>query len=236
MAKFDYSDIPAGYYDQIFSRRAGMQSKWHHLKFAIFAPQLVGRLRHLDIGCGPGTFLGLLPDDRSSIGVDIAEEQIAYATARYGTKTKTFQRIAGMPYPFPDASFDVVTIIEVLEHLTAEECMAVMQEAHRLLAPGGVVLVSTPNYSSLWPVIEHFVNTVADVSYEEQHITRFTPHTLMDLFRAAKFEKRECRAYQGFSFAGALIHWRLPNLLAAVENRFLFSRYGLLLFAIGTKT
>ena len=31
---FDYDALPAGYYDQVFHRRRGVQSKWHHLKFA----------------------------------------------------------------------------------------------------------------------------------------------------------------------------------------------------------
>src|SRR4029078_4972958 len=43
-----------------------------------------------------------------------------------------------------------------------------------LLNPGGKLVLTTPNYASAWPVIEVILNRVSDVSYEEQHITKFT--------------------------------------------------------------
>ena len=42
-----------------------------------------------------------------------------------------------------------------------------LKEAHRVLAPGGKILLTTPNYGSLWPLLEKIVNARAEVTYEE---------------------------------------------------------------------
>jgi SAM-dependent methyltransferase len=47
------------------------------------------------------------------------------------------------PLPYPDAAFDVVTCSEVVEHL--ESCRGVIREAQRVLKPGGLLVVTTPN-------------------------------------------------------------------------------------------
>jgi SAM-dependent methyltransferase len=232
---FDYSTIPSGYYDHIFRRGRGPQSKWHHIKFCIFQELLKGRIAHLDIGCGPGTLIGLLPGGFKSIGVDLAEEQVAYAKRAYAAESKTFLQVGGYPYPFPDASFDCITVIELIEHLPLDEAEAILREAFRLLTPGGVVVVSTPNYASCWPVLEKIVNRLAPVSYQHQHITRFTSHTLVSLLRSAGFGAVQCRAYQGFAFLAAAFNWRLADLVDIAERHITWRRYGLLLLTMGTK-
>ncbi len=52
------------------------------------------------------------------------------------------------PFPYPDHSFDTVLCCELLEHLTADP-MHMMSEIHRILKPGGVLLLTTPNISSM---------------------------------------------------------------------------------------
>ncbi|WP_031497633.1 glycosyltransferase [Bryobacter aggregatus] len=51
-------------------------------------------------------------------------------------------------FPYPDASFDTVLCCELLEHLTADP-MHMMSEIHRILKPGGSLLITTPNIASL---------------------------------------------------------------------------------------
>jgi SAM-dependent methyltransferase len=64
------------------------------------------------------------------------------------------------PLPYADAQFDAVTCSEVIEHL--ENFRALLREAHRVLKPGGVLVLTTPNvlnaYSRLRYVASGFAN------------------------------------------------------------------------------
>ena len=76
--KYNYYQIPVGYYDTLHNKSSGVQSKWHWLKFLKFNNSLLPSDKHLDVGCGPGTFIGNYSYG-NSFGVDIALPQIEYA-------------------------------------------------------------------------------------------------------------------------------------------------------------
>lgn len=112
------------------------------------APHLVAHLRSgqrlLDLGCGPGTITvdlaaRVAPGD--VVGIDPAEEVIerarANAAAADGGTPPNVRFEVGDAYglTFDDGSFDVVHAHQVLQHLT--DPVAVLREAHRVLAPGG---------------------------------------------------------------------------------------------------
>ena len=172
---FDYDSISPGYYDVVFRRRSGIQSKWHHLKFARVCASMGSYGSHLDIACGPGTLIGTLASHSPSVGVDIAPDQIRYAERTYGTPDHRFEQIEEGTLPFPEATYDIVTLLDVIEHLTENEANQLLLETHRVLRPGGRVLIGTPNFASLWPAVEWFVNRLGEVSYEHQHILHFDP-------------------------------------------------------------
>jgi 2-polyprenyl-3-methyl-5-hydroxy-6-metoxy-1,4-benzoquinol methylase len=169
---FDYDTLPTGYYDQVYRKKSGAQSRWHHAKFAHFARAMPGAGRHLDIGCGPGTFIGTLAGGAfDSTGVDIAQAQIDYATENYGGPGRTFTTVATGALPFEDDTFDVVSMIELIEHLPHARNIELLRDALRVTRPGGRILVSTPNYGGCWPWIEKLVNRMGGVDYTDQHIT-----------------------------------------------------------------
>ena len=91
---FDYSTIPPGHYDLVYKRSRGIQSKWHHLKFERVLTKLEGYERVLDVGCGPGTLVGMLGPEHEAVGVDITEEQIEYARRVYGGTGRSFYSCA----------------------------------------------------------------------------------------------------------------------------------------------
>ena len=64
-------------------------------------------------------------------------------------------------------------MIELIEHLPPGEARRLLAEARGLLSPDGRLVVTTPNYRSLWPLIEWGVNLVSRVSYEQQHINKY---------------------------------------------------------------
>jgi SAM-dependent methyltransferase len=58
------------------------------------------------------------------------------------------------PLPWPDAGFDLILCVEGIEHL--EDAFAFLREMHRLLKPGGILIVSTPNIISLRSRVRFF--------------------------------------------------------------------------------
>jgi SAM-dependent methyltransferase len=130
----------------------------------------------LDIGCFAGTFLSLIDERRFSrqLGVDVLPTQIQYAAQHFGTAQRSFRHIPSLEaLPSSGERFDVITLIEVIEHLEAKDVACVLAASAELLNPGGTLIVTTPNYTSSWPLLELIVNRVSEVSYEEQHITKF---------------------------------------------------------------
>lgn len=232
---FNYESIRAGYYDEVFHLRKGVQSAWHHLKFRFVRERLPPSGRLLDIGCGPGTFLGTLPEAYEAVGVDLAPAQITYAERRYGRPGRSFQACEPGPLPFADASFDIITLIEVIEHLDTTASAAVLADAYRLLRPGGVLVVTTPNYASLWPLLEWMVNKVGEVSYEDQHITRLRPDTLATLITQAGFAGATIEAFHWLSPFAAALGWGAAETAYVAEPDWLRQRLGNLLFAAAVK-
>jgi hypothetical protein len=64
-------------------------------------------------------------------------------------------------------------MIELVEHLAVADAARLFAEARGLLAADGILVVTTPNYRSLWPIIEWGVNLVSPVSYEQQHVNKY---------------------------------------------------------------
>ena len=230
--KYEYNRIEVGYYDKIYQKHSGIQSKWHALKFARIHREISSFKRHLDIGCGPGTLVGSMARSGLSIGVDIAKDQIGYANHKYGKPSKQFMPISEGSLPFSDASFDVVTLIEVIEHLTRAQGCRLLTEIHRTLEPGGTCLVTTPNYDGFWPLLEGFVNRMGKINYEHQHISHFTVSRLKGIMKETGFENVAVERFQGLSFVLAALNWQLADLL----NKVPFSLINFLLLAKGKKS
>jgi SAM-dependent methyltransferase len=113
----------------------------HVARYALAARFARGR-RVLDLGCGAGYGTAELARVASSaVGVDLAAEAIDYAVRHFpGTR---FLQSSAHAVPFPPASFDLVTAFEVIEHLP--DWRGLLAEAQRVLEPGGLLIVSTPN-------------------------------------------------------------------------------------------
>lgn len=176
---FDYSRIPLGYYDTITREGNGVRRLWHLAKFERvidYLPREPGQ-RILDIGCFAGTFLGMLDPAifTYQLGVDILPEQVGHAQRIHGLPNREFKHIPDLAALSEiEGVFDCITVIEVIEHLTPAEISTVLEQSARLLRPGGQLVMTTPNYASAWPILELLINRFSDLSYEEQHITRFT--------------------------------------------------------------
>jgi ubiquinone/menaquinone biosynthesis C-methylase UbiE len=114
------------------------------------AAEIASRVRGqrvLDIGCGTGPLVGeFLRRGRDALGVDSSPEVVAEARRRYGDR---FSVGSVTSLPYPDASVDAATLIEVVEHLDDGTLDSAIREARRVLRPGGRLFITTPNSENL---------------------------------------------------------------------------------------
>ncbi len=104
--------------------------------------------RALDVGCGAGLLAEPLARMSASVtGVDAAPENIAAARKHAAGQGLAIDYRAGELAALPDATFDLVTSMEVVEHVA--DPAAFIGELAARLAPGGLMILSTPNRTTL---------------------------------------------------------------------------------------
>jgi ubiquinone/menaquinone biosynthesis C-methylase UbiE len=107
----------------------------------------LGEQALLDIGCGTGTFLKVVKDKVGSVaGLEYNDGMIGEARKLLGDNCKLVQGSADS-LPFPDASFDVCTMNQVLHHFPNSDNYAfslrAFKEINRVLKPSGVFVLNT---------------------------------------------------------------------------------------------
>jgi SAM-dependent methyltransferase len=100
--------------------------------------------RVLDVGCGTGATLEHLSRYGDATGVDADPSAVAFCHQR--GLAQVFQ--AEAPLPFEDGSFDLVTALDVVEHV--DDDVSLLAEIRRLLKPDGRALVTVPAFEVLW--------------------------------------------------------------------------------------
>ncbi len=135
-------------YKQIFARE---EKDWWFLGRQKIVMGIVDQLypnrrdlKILDVGCGGGGLLDRLSNYGKAVGVDVNRGVVNFNKKKgrnvfWGDANKL---------EFNSGSFDLVTLLEVLEHLDNDLCA--LQEASRVLKKRGKLLVTIPAYSFLW--------------------------------------------------------------------------------------
>ncbi len=138
----------------------------------------------LDVGCGTGANLKMLAAFGKAEGVDISPQAVEFCRERGLDSVKLG---AAEQLPFEDNSFELVTALDVIEHL--DDDVAGLREMRRVLRRDGRVLIFVPAFMFLWGVQD-------DVS---NHRRRYTLPGLLKAVEAAGFEV-EWSSYANISF------------------------------------
>lgn len=139
--------IPADYYERIFE--AEEQHWWYVGMRELTATLLGDRMTRpgsclLDAGCGTGGFLrwalhrGIFAE---AAGADIATSAVELARTRVPEAELRQGQLSELP--FDDESFDLVVCHDVLQHVHEDDVDESLHELHRVLRPGGTVLLRT---------------------------------------------------------------------------------------------
>jgi len=148
--------------------------------------------RILDIGCGTGLFLAVARRRGwEPYGVDDCAEAIAHARSEFQIDVQD-----GDFRDFASAGrrFDAITMWDIIEH--SREPVQLLAAAREVLAPGGVIGISTPNQRSILDLVAGALYRLSlgtltwplEKFYIEQHFIYFTPDTLADCCARAGLE------------------------------------------------
>ena len=138
----------------------------------------------IDLGCGEGHLLSALNKFgfTNCQGIDLREDAVAFCKKRgLDAEVCTVQDF----FKNSDKKYDVVFAIDVLEHLTLDQSLNLIEEVSKNLKPTGSFIVQVPNLASL------FGNSVyyGDIT----HMHGYSPISLCQLMRSAGFENTELR-------------------------------------------
>ncbi|AWK90253.1 class I SAM-dependent methyltransferase [Azospirillum thermophilum] len=168
---------------------------------------LAGR-RLLDIGCGAGWFLAAaLEAGALAFGTDYSIANRTEAARRTGVPIfdQNLDRL-------PERDFDIVTLFDVIEHVP--EPLPFLRQVDRLLRPGGLLLVYTPNADSF---AVRAAGPLASIIDPTEHILLFTLDSLRHLGDRMGYELPYLET-RGLDVAGCLA---LPDLAESVDGGFL---------------
>jgi ubiquinone/menaquinone biosynthesis C-methylase UbiE len=128
----------------------------------------------LDLGCGAGEMLEPLTDFGEVVALDYSKVALDFCRERGARST-----VGGdaMRLPFRDGVATLAALVDAIEHLPDDE--AALREAHRVLAPGGTLLVTVPAYEILY----------SDNDRVAHHLRRYTARELAAKVERAGFER-----------------------------------------------
>ncbi len=115
---------------------------------------LIERLPLVDIGCGRGEWLQMLPEASLRIGIDLNSMNVE-ACREQGLEAEVADGLDWLKRQ-PDNSIAAVTGFHVIEHLSFYQLNTLLDECLRVLAPGGMVIFETPNPENLVSAATHF--------------------------------------------------------------------------------
>lgn len=244
---FDYHSVDGDYQYKALHSGHPMQRFWHRGKLTLIDRLLKAHLgpgsNVLEIGCGAGNLLlQAVVKDSFPVALDLSMQALTFVRSRLQATASgpdapcshaCIQGI-GELLPLPADSFDCIILSEVIEHLEQPENS--IREAARVLRPGGRLLVTTPNYRSLWPVMEWVVDrsNKAPRMAGEQHISRFKPASLRRLLAGCGLDIQYFGTIYNLSpFISMFSQPAAGNLLAREMDS--ASTLGMILVAVAVK-
>jgi dolichol-phosphate mannosyltransferase len=160
----------ADYDERAFYSLIPLQRYWQRRRHRIAISWARGADRVLDIGCGSSVIIQSL---NNAVGMDVSMGKLRFLRRR-GIE---LVRGSAFSLPFRDDAFDCVISSQVIEHIPYDDVL--FTEMKRVLAPGGLLIIGTPDYSTLgWQIIEPLYGRLMPGGYRDEHITHYTRESL----------------------------------------------------------
>ena len=170
------SILAADYDDRAHDSRIPLQRYWQRSRYRHVVDLIAGEGPVLDVGCGSSRIIASLPP--GSVAVDVLHRKLRYAR-KFG---RPLVHGSGFSLPFADASFPCVLCSQVIEHVP--KTSPILDELCRVLAPGGRLVLGTPDYANWqWVYIEKLYGLVPG-GYKDEHISHYTNAELRRIMAA----------------------------------------------------
>ena len=158
------------------------------------------QIRILDVGCGTGANLEMLKQYGESEGVDVSDDALEFCRKK-GLKV---HKGLAEELPFEDETFDLVTALDVVEHL--DDDVAGLKEMLRVLKTGGKTLIFVPAFMWLWGVQDDISN----------HRIRYTRKEIVERLEKAGFTI-ERATYANITFFAPILAGRVLMKLTGIK-------------------
>jgi SAM-dependent methyltransferase len=156
-----------------------------------------------DCGAGTGTFASEMAAHCRVVALDDHEESLNLARKKLGAER--VKQGACTHLPLPDQSVDVLTALDVIEHV--EHDRSAMEEFSRVVKPGGIVVITVPALMMLW----------SDWDVTLHHFRRYTRRSLLEIVSPDVFQLIHC------NYVNVAV---LPLVLLVRKWRALKTRFG----------
>jgi len=218
------------------------QRFWHKNKFEILKQLVIPDTSKtvLDLGTGSGNFEILFSSNFKQVtGVDYNDEALGFL--RNELRKRNINNtilvksdIRNLPLKVTDRKYDYIILVDVIEHVYLRETIKLVQVIHGMLNPGGKIIIITPNYESLWPIIENISDLLSLLPKfgGKQHLSKFTPKSLSYTLVNQGFKSISIKTFNLFSF---LSPFKNVNKLLLNTELNLLGNFGCLICASGTK-
>ncbi len=184
--------IKGDYQYKAFYSSNTIQQFWHQSKSRLIQsllPPSKGELV-LDVGCGSGVISNILGNlGANVIGIDANPAAIDFASQTFVHQNIKFSvGLVDEEFLLPEP-VDKIYCLEVIEHIYYFQGKGMLETFYKLLKTNGSIFLTTPNYSSLWPIIERISDLFQATPRMagEQHVEFYNIKKLEELCRDAGF-------------------------------------------------
>jgi ubiquinone/menaquinone biosynthesis C-methylase UbiE len=219
-----------------------LQANWHRNKLMAIKKlvNLNSKMTVLDIGTGSGNFeVETSKLVKRIVGVDYNGKALAFLRQKLRLNrirnVKLVQCRAEKLGKLKLGKFDLVLMIDVIEHIDQQNIGSMANAIYDLTKIGGMVCIVTPNYGGLWPIIEWLTDKLSLLPKmaEEQHLSKFDVKKLNCLFETKNMQSLYLCSFNLFSYLSPL---RIINAWLCRLELQLNNSYGNLLVGVWKKT
>ncbi|MGQ9848260.1 MAG: class I SAM-dependent methyltransferase, partial [Bacteroidales bacterium] len=219
----DLVKISGDYHYQASLSKNKVQRFWYFAKKTAIKKYLKPNPNEnvLDVGCGSGvisSFLGAF--GAKVIGIDGNSEAIRFAKTKFKTDNVDFiHGLVDDEFSF-DIQFDKIYCLELIEHIYYWQGLKMLQNFNRYLKPGGKVFITTPNYRSMSPFIEFFMDKfkLSNPMDRYQHVEHYNKRKLENICMQAGFFVKQIKTNWFLAPWIAPISWNSATKIDDFEN------------------